>query len=358
MQVIQKQIKLLLIEDNPGDARLFEINLNENAVDDYHVDRADSLENAFEKLGQNTYDVVVSDLGLPDSVGLNTFHSIYAFLPFTPIIVITGHYDNQELGIEAVKKGAQDFLTKGELGELGGSRVLQRSIRYAIERNNIESALRQAENALITAVVDGQEKERKRIAKDLHDGFGQIMSAIKLNLNSLVTNADKLPEDKRKIYETLGSLIDTGTREIRTISRNLMPAFLADDGLIEAIRNLCDITANSNTISIDFHTNVNDLNLGSNANVGLFRIIQELINNMLKHSNANSGNIQLVSHGNSIVLMVEDNGVGFDSSKQTKASGLGLKNIVARVKSMNGAINIDSRPGNGTTITAEIPIKT
>ena len=353
----QNAIRLLLIEDNPGDIRLFELNLTDNAIDHYDVQFANSLESAFEKLRQYTFDIVVSDLGLPDSIGLNTFRSIYAFIPFTPIIVLTGHYDNPEIGIEAVKEGAQDFLTKSELGEFGGARVLQRSIRYAIERSNIEAALRKAENALITAVVDAQEKERKRIAEDLHDGFGQIMSAIKLNLNSLIPEADDLPDEKKKTYSTLASLIDNGTHEIRSISRNLMPAFLMEDGLVEALRNLCDSTANSNTISLDFHSTVENLDLGGATNAGIYRIFQELINNILKHSSASRVYIQLVDHGNSIVLMVEDNGIGFDVAQQTQFNGLGLKNIVARVKSMNGAINIDSMPGNGTTITAEIPIK-
>jgi signal transduction histidine kinase len=212
---------------------------------------------------------------------------------------------------------------------------------------------RAAEKAVMHALIEGQEAERQRIAKELHDGLGQSLTAIRLNLNTLDADFEKFNQQSKEGFERVKSIVGSATQDVKTISRNLMPSVLQDYGLVKALEYLCQTINDTQQVRVHLQTHHIDPLLDFSIATGLYRIAQELLNNMLKYAQAKEVQIQLLGHEKSVVLMVEDDGVGFNIEKVEK--GLGLKNIDARIKALGGSLLIDTQPGQGTSVTVEIP---
>lgn len=216
------------------------------------------------------------------------------------------------------------------------------------QKNKYQQELNQKQKELAVAVMETQEQERKRIAEDLHDSLGHLLSTIKINLQSL-------PEDKKTLIENSLQLVNQASEEMRNITFNLMPRTLEEEGLIAALNELTTKTTNAGTVKVLLHVhNISHFVLEKQSQFNIYRIIQEAVNNILKHADAKEINIQIIGQDDHLVIMIEDDGKGFDPG--TKKSGRGLKNIVTRSLWLNGHINIDSSPGKGTTITTEIPV--
>ncbi|MCC7302380.1 MAG: tetratricopeptide repeat protein [Bacteroidia bacterium] len=212
-----------------------------------------------------------------------------------------------------------------------------------------EAMLREQVNKT-RAIVEAEEKERQRIARELHDGVGQTLSALKMNLSSIKDN--HLQPD---VHEKLLSLSDDSVREVRNISHVMMPGALRRSGIGAAIREfLSKLPAGEPVVTLECHgmEEVSDSVIQSI----LYRVVQEGMNNILKHAGATSVSIQLIRHPDVISLMIEDNGKGFNPDSLTGHSGIGIRNIVTRVESLNGNVTFDSRPGKGTTLNIEIPV--
>ncbi len=205
----------------------------------------------------------------------------------------------------------------------------------------------------IKAVLEGQEEERRRIARELHDGVGQSLSGVKLKWESI---SETIKSDSlRESLQNLSGLIDGAANEIRTISHQMMPKELEQFGLVAAIKGIADNSENLGKIACSFnHHNMND-RLSQPLELGLFRIAQELINNIHKHAEATTVNIQLLRRKKNIVFIVEDNGKGFNY-EQKKGIGIGLMNIESRVHGLNGVLNYESKVGEGTLVTIRIPL--
>ena len=210
----------------------------------------------------------------------------------------------------------------------------------------------------MSAIVTGQEKERKRIAKELHDGLGQYLSAANYNLDTLEFQT-KADARQKKTVLSVRRIIENAIEELKAISRNLHPRVLENQGLSGAITTLCETIGSSNNLKIQTHIDDFEPRLPYPMEMGLYRIVQELVNNMLKHARAKEVNLQLVRHRNSLLLLMEDDGVGFQTSglNEYKFEGLGIRNIITQVKALNGIYHFDSSPGKGTSITIEIPFK-
>jgi len=214
-----------------------------------------------------------------------------------------------------------------------------------------------AEKAMTQALIEGQEIERKRIAKELHDGLGQSLTAIRLHLSALESDMQQFNDKNQSSLEKLKFILQSTVQEVKTISRDLMPSILQDYGLVKAVEFLCQTIDDANEIQVQFQQYGMDSKLDQTQTVGLYRVAQELINNAVKHSGARRVNVQLIGHEESVVLMVEDDGKGFDSTTSDDAHPtFGLKNVETRVKSLSGTLEIDSRPGSGTFATVEIPL--
>ncbi len=213
------------------------------------------------------------------------------------------------------------------------------------------------QNTLMQAVVDTQERERKMIAHNLHDGLGQVLTAAKMNINAykaLSTNQTARVDMINKAEE----LLDQAIYEVRNITGDLMPAILKDFGLTTALEKLCSDVSAVGRPKFFFSAHNVDLQVKESIAFNLYRITQEIINNIVKHSNAEEATLQLFGRDNELILQVEDDGMGFDlSEKKSKNEGLGLKSIENRVNLMNGTLDLDTGPGMGCSYTIIITTK-
>jgi len=203
------------------------------------------------------------------------------------------------------------------------------------------------------AVLLGEEKERGRISRDLHDGLGGMLSGVKLSLSSL-KGSNALPNAvNEKLDQTL-SQINATISELRIIAQNLMPDALLNFGLKDALHDLCSNLAVHKNIDISFLFYGEPYRIDNSIETTLFRIAQEGINNALKYARASQIIVQLIQDDSWVNLTIQDNGVGFEVDKiQNEKSG-GLKNMRDRTESFDGRFNIDSRPGVGTEIIVDL----
>jgi len=205
------------------------------------------------------------------------------------------------------------------------------------------------------SIIEAEEKERKRIAQDLHDGVGQILSAAKLNLSALESKVNLEHQDQKDAYKNALDLIDDSVREVREVSHNMMPNTLIKLGLASAIREFITKVGNIPTLKIDLEIVGLDSRINESVETVLYRVIQETVNNILKHAKATHISLQLVRHDTELTVMIEDNGVGFDTEKISEFAGIGLKNIISRIEFLNGTVHFDSIPGRGTNVIIEVP---
>jgi signal transduction histidine kinase len=214
------------------------------------------------------------------------------------------------------------------------------------------------EQSSVIAVIEAQENERSRLAREIHDGLGPLLSSIKMNIEAIqddIPGADITIHNK---FDLVYDLINTFTTDMRAVSHDLMPGILEDYGLVPALKSLCKTINESKKIRTGYFFSAIDTDLDQSVELGLYRIAQELLQNVIKHSGAGQINLQLILHPGSLVLMVEDDGKGFTiPTHEMSGDGIGLKNIKTRAKALGGQFFIDSTPGVGTTATVEIPVK-
>jgi signal transduction histidine kinase/Tfp pilus assembly protein PilF len=217
------------------------------------------------------------------------------------------------------------------------------------QKQQYQERLMQQQKEQAIAVMETQENERKRIAEDLHDSLGHLLSTVKLNLQTL-------PDDQRHYYVNALQLINQASTEIRNISFDLMPQTLEEEGLVPALHELAEKIRKSSLYDILLQVHdMEDFELDKQTKFNIYRIVQEAVNNIMKHADAKEINIQLIKQEDQLMIMIEDDGKGFNTAEM-KRSGRGLQNITARSQWLHGTIQIDSTPGRGTTISIEIPL--
>lgn len=224
-----------------------------------------------------------------------------------------------------------------------------------INKRKIDKLLQQQEIASLEGILEGQETERKRIALDLHDRLGGILSMVKLHFSTVEEQIDTKNPNKEK-FLTASELLDLAAGEVRNISHNLMSGVLAKFGLIPALEDLKSRISETGKLKVNLYTNKVNGSLNGEQELQLYRIVQELMSNILKHAGANEANIQLNGNEGSVNLIVEDDGVGFDPEHLNGKTGIGLGNLKTRVSKLDGTFHIDSGKGAGTTISIDIPI--
>lgn len=206
--------------------------------------------------------------------------------------------------------------------------------------------------AKISAEITTLENERKRVSADLHDEIGPIVAGIKLKLNSLDVNNKADRETLEKIHKHITELI---TR-MKGISNDLMPVLLLKKGLVVTMERSVEEINQSGDFRIDFKDD-NTPVLSESVSINLYRILQEIIHNCMKHSQASVLKIELKMNKNMLVVAADDDGTGFDYKNASKEHvGLGLRNLLNRTEVLNGRMYVDSAPGKGTHYTFEIPL--
>jgi signal transduction histidine kinase len=225
--------------------------------------------------------------------------------------------------------------------------VLIRELFYSLKRAETDRV--RSEKRVINAIINTEENERKRFAKDLHDGLGPILSTVKMSLSAL---NDRITDSTGKVILTNTThLVNEAISTIKEISNNLSPHVLSNFGLSSAIAAFTAKINQTKVVEIDFKTNMENQRLESDKEVVVYRAVCELINNAILHSGASRIEIELNKHEKFVTLQFYDNGRGFDTSTLRKedTKGMGLSNIETRVKTVEGVFILESTPGKGTS---------
>lgn len=226
--------------------------------------------------------------------------------------------------------------------------------RYKLkQKDKLQKAVIHQQELATKAVIEAEEKERKRIAADLHDGVGQVMSAASMNLSVISNDIPFANEQQRNAFEKARLLVDDGCKEVRTVSHNIMPNALLKSGLATAIREFLN-KIDSQVLQVNIYTEGLNERLPNNIETVLYRVIQECVNNTIKHAEADSLDLSLIQDEDGISITIEDNGKGFDLKKANTADGIGLQNLKSRIGYLNGTIEWDSTIGRGTVVSIHI----
>lgn len=224
-----------------------------------------------------------------------------------------------------------------------------------IKENNFLLAEAKREQQIISlkSMFEGQEKERTRIARDLHDGLGNLLSTVKANVGRL--DIDQNNENSEALYDKACDLLDEACSEVRKIAHEMMPQALQKLGLTKALEDLILKVDDANDFSADIYIYGEERSLSDSCNIMLYRIVQELLYNIVKHAHARQVMLQLTFTEDWLNIIVEDDGVGFTVDKEDALNGIGLQSIDFRVSYMGGNYEIDSRPGEGTSFIINVP---
>lgn len=470
-------LRILVVEDNPGDLFLLQEYLRSSDLDISEVIHAERLKEAREILDSRAVDLIFLDLSLPDSYGLETYTGLQNYAQRVPVILLTGLTD-KNIAPQALVMGAQDYLIKGDFDQ----KLLSRAIRYSLERMRNLQYLRESEERyrelfnnnpmpmwvfdsrnfhfleantaavghygytreeflaktvadirlngdtlelrsevesvrgrrdgirmgirrhvkksgeviivemvwhqisyrnepailalagdvtekirleeelneqrlsrqkqITEAVIFAQEKERTEIGKELHDNVNQILGASNLYINTAMTDE----EMRQELLERSTELISSAINEIRKISKSLITPGLREIGLIESIEviiNDLKVSRELLAVGLDLQ-NISEDQIEDRRKLAIFRIVQEQLNNIIKHAKASRVLVRLSREGDRIVVTIEDNGVGFEAGQQRK--GVGITNIISRAELFNGDVEIQSAPGEGCRLTVSLPI--
>jgi signal transduction histidine kinase len=204
------------------------------------------------------------------------------------------------------------------------------------------------------SILQGQEDERKRLAKDLHDGLGSILSSAKFSFNNLKSDLTPSPKNAAAFERSI-AMLDQSIQELRRVAHNMMPETLVKFGLNTALQDFCNSINHANGVQITYQSfDLNDDFIPPNKSSAIYRIVQELVNNILKHANAKTALVQLVKKDNALSITVEDDGNGFDKAILQTNSGMGYLNLQNRVAYIHGKIDIQTNVNKGTSVNIEI----
>lgn len=217
---------------------------------------------------------------------------------------------------------------------------------------NITALKNQKEIEVMQAMIKGEEGERKRIARDLHDGIGSMLSSLKMRFMKVNSSSDAINLNE---IESMNTLLNNSITELRQVSYNLIPESLLKLGLKHALSDLCHMVKTED-VDIDFQANDIRDDIPESIQITIYRIVQELVNNSLKHSQGSEILVDCSQNQSQFFITVEDNGVGFDTSKISGFEGQGLKNLRNRVELLNGKMEIDSSKENGTVFNIELSV--
>ena len=221
----------------------------------------------------------------------------------------------------------------------------------AIQQQEIRELQQENKLLALNSMIEGQEAERLRIAKDLHDSLGGLLSTVKAHFTTIQKEIEEL--EKLNITEKTNSLIDEACLEVRRISHNMMPHALSLSGLKGAVQ---DIASNLQEEGYLVTLEIEDLpSMDKTREVMVYRLIQEIVANIRKHAEAKSVLIQVLARKNDLNLLIEDNGKGFNFDQALKKGGIGLKSINSRVQFLDGHIDWDTQEGEGTAVSIKIP---
>lgn len=243
---------------------------------------------------------------------------------------------------------------------IAGLLVMSTSLGYSRHKRNklrqqaaIQATILHQQELATKSILEAEENERKRMATDLHDGVGQMMSAVKLNLSSLKTEMKFDHAEQQQAFENTLALVDDSCKEVRNVSHNIMPNSLLKSGLASAIQEFIN-KIDSRIIKVTLYSEGLNERLDTNTETVLYRIVQECVNNVIRHADVNTLDITLIRDDEEISISIEDNGKGFDTNETY--SGIGLKNVRTRAGFLKGTVEWNSLEGKGTVVMVHVPV--
>jgi two-component system NarL family sensor kinase len=223
-----------------------------------------------------------------------------------------------------------------------------------LQRQFISQLEKEKQLLAAQAVLQGQVEERTRLAKDLHDGLGSILSGAKYSFTNMKENMIITPENAEAFERSMG-MLDRSITELRRVAHNMMPEALMKFGLDTALKDFCNSVDQSGAVQLTYQSfEMEEGSIPAIVSSAVYRIIQELVNNILKHADATTALVQLVRKENTLSITVEDNGKGFDTAILQSVTGIGWLNLKNRVAYLNGTLDIQTGPGKGTSVNIEI----
>ncbi len=370
-----EKLKILFVEDDPESTELF-VNC---FAQEYTIVSVASAEEGFEVFKRESdIAMVLSDQNLPGMSGVDLLSRIYAQDPEVIRIIITGYIDISDT-IDAINKGhIYQFILKPWdivqmrmiLGQAAQTWVLTKENSMLhdqiIEQNRMLTQTNQQcqiseKNLrnLSTALLSAREDEQKRIAMELHDELGQSLAALKLQIRVM---SDEF-SDQEQVCDWLGRLrsnINEIIENVRRLSRNLSPVIIDDLGLDAALENIVQNFSAVYSITCSYNPQSLDVIESADGRRLVYRLVQETLNNIGKHSKATHIDFSIDVNGSSVRMKLADNGNGFDlqevENRAPEHKGIGLTAMVERTNMLGGTVDIDSRVGVGTTVSFTIPL--
>jgi signal transduction histidine kinase len=280
---------------------------------------------------------------------------------FLSVAIIPIHYREGMVGAIHLADEKEGKLTFENVEFIESMALL---IGEAIHRFNLEEELRESENRLrllSSRLLEVQEQERKRVAHELHDGIGQMLTAVKFKVEDTLQQMAKTKSRSKKALETIIPVIQQTVEEVRRIQMDLRPSLLDDIGILATIGWFTrEFQKVYTSIQIEKKIGIREEEIPDSLKVGIFRVIQEALNNIAKHSRANLASFSLRKSDGKLELVIEDNGQGFDldgvRSVESPEKGFGLSSMRERTELSGGRFSIESSIGKGTTIRAVWPI--
>ena len=381
------RISILLIEDNEHDRMAFARALH-NSGTAFNISICEKAEKALDKFeaGQDAYDLVVIDYDLPGMNGLDFFRRLLHMNNIPPAVMLTGA-GSENLAVEALQAGIYDYIIKDpdqgylKLLPLKLADVRKRKMEH-IARRNAQEELRRAQSELESRVaartaellqsqtrlrrlsrkiLASQENERKVLAREIHDSISGDLAAIKICLeDKLYRKKKNLPDDNVSL-EKLITIINHTIQETRHISARLRPSMLDDLGLVSTINWYCrKFRDYCPQIRIKKHLEIEENDVPDQLKVVIYRILQEAMHNVARHSDADRVRISLKRSGNELALSVEDNGCGLEVERicinPDSMGGYGMANMRERAETCGGRLEVASEPGAGTAVHLTLPI--
>lgn len=354
---------ILLIEDDGDDAELVRKLLKPPHGPTDKMIHVENLTQAKESLSSLEIDAILLDLRLPGTEGVDCVRTIRKFNQDIPIIVLTGS-DDDSLALDCIAEGAQDYLMKSELRPQSLRRALGYAITRSLEifqRKLVNEELRTRDKhmrALTVRLNEVREAERTRISRAVHDQLGQILTGLKIDLNWMVKHIAQIPiADGNSFLKRLieaQKLADSALETVHNIAIELRPSALDVLGLSTAIRE--EAHRFEKRTGIGVHVEIlTSSNPVLRIAVELFRILQELLTNVVRHAKATVVRVILEEKNNTWRMTVEDDGIGFNLAEKSGPAALGLLGIKERVQMLNGSVEFNGHQGKGALAYIVIP---
>ena len=344
-------LRVLVLEDEPADAELELAALAEGGFECAATlaDGRAAFEAAF---APGRFDLVLADYRLPDYTGLEALEHVRRRDALLPFVLVSGAL-GEERAVEALRSGATDYVLKHGLARLASAvrRALEERRdheRHFATRKALELSQERL-RALSRRLLEVQEEERGRLARDLHDDIGQALTALKIQLES------------RARAEECIATVSHALERVRQLSLSLRPLQLDDLGLVAALRSHLDRQAGIGGLAPHFDAAEAPHGVAPEVETACFRVAQEAINNVLRHARARNLWLRLFTAGGRLALSVRDDGSGFDpeAARRRGAAGasLGLVGMEERVALAGGTLELRAAPGQGTVLLATFPLQ-